>query len=301
MSDTAGIVIPAPSWTPTNPAYHADRSHWSSSMLKTFRESPALAQGIYITGDFSGPETSHSMIIGSLVNVLLLEPERWDIDVWVVDVDGRNAKTFKQAVATFPERLVVTRKEAEEATFVAQAIKEPRTKMAEVGQALLMGGIGYAEYAHRWIDPTGVPCKSKVDRAIVLSSRATIVEMKTSRDPRPRQFEKQFNDMEYYLQGAFNRRGGRFAFGEDPTLIVAAIGNIQPYSVYVYEVDPEYLIDAADEIEANLEELAHRLSGELPWCTADEMLSDDRLPVLRQPYYARRKRSTQAVIQLLGD
>ncbi len=280
-------AIPAPAWSPTNREYHATMERWSSSMIADFRESPALAHGRYVTRTIEREPPTPSMICGSLVNLLLLEPGRAKVQIAVADVESRNSKAFRQLAETAP--FAVTRPEMERATAIVDAFKNPRTKAAEVAAALLMGP-GISEYAHKWEEP-GVPCKCMVDKlALFPSGEPVQVELKTTTDPREEPFSATVDRYDYDAQAAFNLRGIQHALGGFlPRFYWIAVRNEPPHEVFVWQLGEEFYALGEQKISRDLAALAARLRGDVPWCSSLEEMRSGSIPVLEPPRWALRK------------
>lgn len=284
-------AFPAPAWRPTNAEYHRDRSRWSSSMLEEFHDSPAVAQGLYVAQDLEEPEPNESMILGSAVNLLVVEPERAEDSLCIAtQAQSRRGGAYKRAVERYPDRLVLTAPAGERAQAMARSILHPRTRQAETAKALLTAE-GYPEWAFKWDDPTGVPCKLKVDRVLNVWGVPTKVALKTTRDPRPESFHRDFLNFGYARRLAFNRRGLRVALGDDlPVDIkVVAVRNREPYDVWVYNLSENWFSIAEPEVEADLKLLAEYLArgDDANWCDPREN-AEDSLPVLEPPRHAVR-------------
>lgn len=282
-------MIPAPAWTPTNDEYHADHSRWSPSMLKLFAEDPYTAFRRYILGEPNDEPPSVPMVIGSAVNTLLLE-SGLAAEIYVVEVDGRGAKAYKEARATYPERLVMTRKEFITAQGVAGAILDPRTRSAEVARALLCGPGGYSEWAHHWVDSFGVRRKCKIDRLAVVNGAPCVIELKTTSDPDPAEFRWHADRMNYDLQAASNLEGVTEAMGEaatatPPGFIFVVVGSEDPFSCAVLRAGASLITSGQTKLDTRLADLARALpdtTGAL-WAHAWERLDDNIIPTLEAP------------------
>jgi hypothetical protein len=284
-------MIPAPTWKPSNAEYHGTVEAVSSSMLKTFRGAPALYYQTYIEKSVEREKPTASMVIGSAVNVLLLEPERADRYVYVAGVKARTAKEYKEAYKLRPDQLVLTETEWEEAQLVAASILEPKTQAARIARELLRNDDGFSEYAYCWTEPSGLLCKSMVDRLRMIQMLPTIVELKTTVDPSPEAFQAHFWRMQYHCQAAFNLRGARRLLGEAGSLLrflVVAVRNEAPYDVFVYQPDEGLLKKGADQVEEDLAGLARCHLHGSPWQTPAENITGN-LPSLSAPAWAYNK------------
>jgi hypothetical protein len=262
-------------------------------MLATFRESPGLAYRRYVTKTEPDPRPSPSMVIGSAVNHLVLDPASAPAGFYVVQVRTRDAKAYRDAEQAYPERLILTLPEHELAMRAADSILEPLTSAAEVAHALLTAPGGISEWAYQWDDASGVPCKLMVDRLLPLSGRPTIGELKTARDPgllvqrygetRPASW---LYNLGYDQQAAFNRRGVRHALGStvEPDFYFVAVRNSSPYDVHVAKAGETFLSRAEAKTGETLARLAECLASPGPagWISREEGLPGGVVPVLEE-------------------
>lgn len=270
-------MIEAPSWRPTAREYHADREHWSPSMFAVFRESPALAWGRFVARRWPAPEPTSEMILGSAVNAALLD--LWEATVYVVPVETRGCRTFREAQRGWPDRLVLTQSEANVALEAAAAVREPRTRSAEVARALLVDSQGVSEWARRWIDPIGgLPCKQMIDRLAEVGGRPAIVELKTSGDPAPRAFRQSIRRFGYDWQASFNARGVKLALGEQPNFYFVVVRSSPPFEVGVYLTERDEVARKILDVEEMIGDVAAARSTSSPWCSEWERLEDGQLP-----------------------
>lgn len=287
---TAPTTLPPPAWTPRGYEYHKLDGHWSSSMLKRFRESPQDACDRYVTRTAEEEEPSPQMVIGSVVNTLLLRPDRFDAEIIVANTSGRSKESRRLAEEN-PTKTVATGTEFETAEAVAGAIQKPRSRAAEVGRFFLTEAPGYSEYAHRWRDPFGVDCKIMLDRGVELALEqpaAAIIELKATADPTDEGFSAQISRMGYDAQAAFYLRGMQQALGAYPLFFWVAVGNSPPHDVYVYQLSDEYAVLGSQMIERDLRAVSQRLSGELPWMADGQILSG-KIPKILPPAWRYRE------------
>lgn len=246
-------------------------------MISLFRASPRLAWERYVAGlPRESPEyLTPSLVLGSAVNQLILEPE--SSGIYVAEAGSRNSKAYRDAVLAWPDRLVLTQPEYTEAANISAAIREPRTNKARLARSLLLTEGGYSEYAHRWSDPTGVRCKCMVDRLVEIWGKPTILEMKTTNSPDPKGFGRSFLKFNYHRQAACNLRGIGNLIGEEPAIYIIVVGNEPPYEVDVRPISETLLTEGKRLIQEDLERLAVCIedrSGESwqqPWEQEEEL------------------------------
>lgn len=317
------MIVPAPSWTPTAHEYHAQTGVWSSTRLKAFRESPALAfQGFRRPG--LPPE---ALVVGSAINAYVLAESLHapggplGRDLHVLDVKNRRSPAYGQAVRAWgSSRLVLTKHEDDLARAAADSILEARTPAAELARSLLTRE-GYAEWAWQWDEPVGdwdacaapadggppgcrlrslgdvwerqrtIPCQAMLDQVTEVAGEVAYVELKSTLDPSPKAFTKQAWNLGYHCQAAFNVRAVRHALGDQPEEISVyhvAVRNKDPHEVAVYRMSDDLISRGNRQIEIDLHVLAQRLDDETgaSWCHPWEALTDDVIPTLDAPPWA---------------
>lgn len=289
--------IPAPTWTPSLSAYHGDFGRWSSSMVRCYRQSPALALQRYIHRDPAAQRsgTSEALVLGSAVNELVLDPAGTNLHV--VEVQSRSTKAVRDAERAFPGRKVVTRKELDLAQRIADSILEPRTPAAELARTLLTCPGGHAEYAHRWEDPSGVPCRTLTDRVIPVHGRPAVLELKTSRSPERYGFQRQVFQLGYHEQAAWNCRGladacraaGEELEPDEPGFYWIVVRNSPPWEVFVYRRSESLRKLGEAALNETLPKLAQALQNQGDpawWASPDEQLLDGEIPEIEAPAWA---------------
>lgn len=157
----------------------------SSSSLKLLLESPKT---YYFVNKYGQNETTAALRSGHLFHLAILEPEKYD-KIKFVDVQSRNAKAFKDAVAEHGE--VFTAKERDDNNKLIDAfLKNPKaielignskTEVPAIGNVL----------------DTGFPFRGKAD---VLKNSGGIVDIKTTQDVQ--NFDKSAFKYKYHLQAA---------------------------------------------------------------------------------------------------
>ena len=281
-------MIPTPSATPTVREYHqGDR--WSSSRVKTFARDPGLAFGMYRAEPriYTPPPPTPAQMIGSAVHDLLAAAGGEESLIHPVKDKSRSGSEYKKAWSAFPERLVLTSKEHDEARRCADALLEPRTWSARLGKAILVGLPGFSEYYHAWTDETGVECMQLCDRVAEGPDFPIYGELKTAKndDVPPDRFFWVSRSNGYDDQMAFNLRGLRRLL---PSIrgVWVVVGKQPSYPVSVQMAGEEVLrsdrgrrgrLSPELEIEATLERLAECLKDltGAKWCSPWEKRTND--------------------------
>lgn len=260
-------------WRPTAEEYHADRTHWSSSMFSTFLDSPADAKARYVDG-IPGPEPTASMRMGTALNDLLL----FHGGIWTY---GSSTSGLSRGETLAVRAMLI-------------AIMEPKTPAARFARELLVELPGDPEVAHRWVGPEGLPLKSMRDRVLTGSGAPFLVELKTTRDPQREGFRRSFSTFGYHRQMAHNREATAAQFQcsvEDVGFAIVAVRNEYPFDVVVWDLEQQWLDVGRRENTRLRQQVKACLDGARPWCSDDELMegvSDEvTVPVLDCPGWIR--------------
>lgn len=289
--------LPNPHARPTAAQYHADLGRWSSTGIRKYAESPWHAYRRYVKGiDDGDNEESTAMRIGSGVNAALLGLKG---QVYVAQVSSRRAKAYTDAEQAFPKRTILTIPEHELVCSVADAVLDPQTPAAELAKHFLVTAPGHAEWYYAWTDePSGVRCRSMVDRVIMLMGRPCVVELKTSMDPSPAEFARQVAQRRYDLQAVINMSALGHALraeglddGRPPGFVWVAVRNDAPFEVAVYMLAEDDYQDAETERVAIMGRLSEHLKDETgkSWRAEWERLDNDTIPTLKMPAWAKKR------------
>ena len=123
----------------------------------------------------------------------------------------------------------------------------------------LLGGDGEAELSALWTDPeSSVLCKGRFDRWSPVLAGGVIVDIKTTIDASPREFERTIFSRKYYAQGAMYLAGARALGIQVEHYVIIAVEKTPPFGCLVYRLTEGALDAGASEIKPLL-----RLYGEL--------------------------------------
>lgn len=281
-------------WPVTNAEYHADRTHLSSSCIRTFIESVEDFNEKYNLGGLEDDEKrKKDLDIGTALHMLLLEGEKgfkknqipWEPG------NGNDLKVKakrKEALAeqrrtggyilTVPEETLVRQ--------MADAVSKNPFAKALVDLPGLTEMSYTFEFEH-------LPCKVRFDRLIRVGEGGegeewkpnAFLDIKTCRDASPEQFAKDFLNHGYHIQAFFYREGFKAVFGEYPQAIYYIAFNKE--AVYkapiVYTPHDDFLEIARWKVLAACEQIETR-----------RFISDwgselaDGPQVLKPPYWAMK-------------
>ena len=244
--------------TPTTPgiydvpeaAYHSG-SGISNSSLKHMGKSPAH----YKAALEEEHVDSAALAFGSLFHMLVLEPERFDAEVWTAPNCARRSKDEKQTWADFWEcsegkirvdaqgSIVYKDKNGvikkDSLLNVETARKMADSVMAHPIAAKIFGK-GLKEKSIYSLDPdTGILKRCRIDCIPDYSN--VIFDLKSTLDASPAGFAKSIANFEYHVQGAYyldianEQKLEREVFG------FVAVEKSPPYAVGVYQLSQDFL------------------------------------------------------------
>lgn len=244
-------------WNVTNDAYHADHSAIGSSMLMTFRKSPALYHQRFVSNEILPPEPTPDMVLGSALHCLTLEigvfAERY---ATAIKVDGRTkeGKALKAEFAAKNAGKIILDSED-----YAKTLDWNHALMTHPVAAKLLNSYGVNEVAFRWTDDeTGLTLKARFDRLIVppVVAQPVVVDLKTAIDPSPAGFAKAVANFDYHLQAALYCEAAHLLTDEEPVFLFVCVGKDAPHDVWVHQLDSEFAALGARELRTTLRKLA---------------------------------------------
>lgn len=228
-----------------NAAYHADTSATSHSMLETFRRSPALYDALYVSKRLAKPEPTPSMMLGSAVHCLALEPDKWPLEYAVAPKVDRRTKDGKLAWECFcleaEGKAVIDQDTACKVDRIASSLGR-----SEIFASLMdMPGRVIEEAAYWTDDATELALKMKPDLYCPAGATdfALCVDLKTASDPSPDAFARQAANLGYHRQAAFYLDGCRHVCDDDTPVkfLFIVVGNDEPYDVWPYLMGEEWI------------------------------------------------------------
>jgi hypothetical protein len=243
----------------------------SQSQLKALARSPAHLRAALAEPD----EDSAALRIGRALHAAVLEP-----DVF--------AKGFA-ALADGTDLRTKAGKEARDAILAAGAVPLKQAEYEAIGAmraALLahaaaghlLRSEGPAEQSIVWIDEeTGVLCKARQDKHAHGVGGGVIVDVKTTTDASPRQFERTIFDFGYHRQGAFYLRGAEALGLPVAHFAILAVEKDAPHAVAVYRLN-EGALDAGDAEVVGLLNRYKRCRERDEWPAYPATVQDIALP-----------------------
>lgn len=231
-------VVQGPSCKPM-PAeeYHADKSAWSKGMLLDFRKRRSLCYRRHVLCDAPEKPPSREMDLGELAHAALLEPHRLTREYIAYPqgilasngaVSTKAAKEFRDAHRAAGHVVL----KAEDFDAVAEMVESVQTS---IGKWLTSSAM--VEHALYWQDEaTGLSCKCRPDLLVVTSKHAVILDVKTTGDVNPHEFQRRMESMGYWLQDAHYSAGVRALCHKEPLFLFVVVENAWPFQCAVYEL-----------------------------------------------------------------
>ena len=211
----------------TNSEYHANKAV-SKSDLDLINRSPLH----YINAAQNPKEQTESMLFGSVVHKLVLEPETFAAEYIAAPKCDRRTKEGKARWQEFIDNIttetVISEEMLTEATAVAESVRKN-----PVADKLLKGG--KSEESYFWTDSvTGIECKCRPD---YLRPDGIVVDLKTTENASPEKFVKSAYDYRYYVQAWWYLHGLKQCGINAHDFIFIAVEKKPPYAVCVYAAD----------------------------------------------------------------
>lgn len=230
----------------TSEQYHAHEAI-SNSGLTELAKSAAHYRHYRENGS---PDTD-ALNFGSAFHTMLLEPEAFDsrVQLW----SGQSRATTKgkeeyaNAVATGKLTLKIDEHVAMKA--MCSAIN------AHVSSNVYLSGKGKVEASLFWTDAeTGVQCRCRPDW---MRDDGVLVDLKTTRDASPEQYERHAFNYRYWVQAAFYMQGYEAVTGKKcPAFAFVAVEKEQPYGCTLWIADESAVEAGKREVRRCLERYA---------------------------------------------
>lgn len=264
----------------------------SQSMLSELRRSPAHLKAMLAAPD----DDLDNLRIGRAVHCLTLEGiAEFDKRFGIFPNDlTRQSKEGKAAWAAIQAEGKTPLKESEyEATKAMRDALERHT-----AARTLLASEGPTELSIVWVDEaTGVTCKARHDKHAHSIGGGVILDVKTTTDASPREFERAIFNFGYHRQGAFYIRAAAALNLPVSHYAILAVEKESPFAVSVYRLN-EGALDCGDgEIDVLLR-LWAKCQKEDGWPAYPETVQDIALPDWA---WAVSDRITQEIKRGLGE
>ena len=212
-------------WSATSEEYHAAHDVYGRSMLDTFRDSPMLFHGRFVTGEIAQRPRTPALIFGSNFDRFLLDCESV-VEIPASALNGAGHKKGKQWTNWRDEhagQLILKTAEYDIFQRMADNIRSHK----DASQLIQ----GVPQKSIRWEDEqTGLALKVRPD---VMGERR-LVDLKTSADPTPRAFAESIEDFGYHRQAAMYSHAVELLTGRSQSWFFVVIRSATPWDVYTY-------------------------------------------------------------------
>lgn len=274
--DFRGVIVNMDNFT-----YQRLSKFLSASLFKyASSTSPYHFKYKYIDRGFMESVPSRPMLLGSSVHALYLTPDQFDLEFLIMDNVDLRTKEGKEkklaALAAVGDRVLITRDIYDEAmTVVERMHKDPSMKRLSEGLK--------PEIAFFWKCPySGLLMKSKVDGL----AGDRLLELKTTMNCSPSQFERHAYNMNYDLSLAHYMQGIRILLGDDYVReqYFFCAETEEPYVVQAYKVSDEFLESGHSKWMGAVSQLESCFASNVwpGYCPFDEV------PVLGIPRWANK-------------
>jgi hypothetical protein len=170
---------------------------------------------------------TEAMRVGSATHLAVLEPERYHKEVAIWTGKMRRGKEWDAFQAEHEGQIILREQDHERAMLMSKAVHD------DPHAARLLSG-GASEVTREWADLwTGLKCKARLD---YLTDRH-VVDLKTTRHIRPRDFARQVAELHYHAQLAF------YSASLLPCEVyIIAVTSEPPHDVVVYRLPKTALV-----------------------------------------------------------
>lgn len=209
----------------------------SKSAIDKLLECPALYKA-WLEGE-DEEKTSAALAFGSLSHLLTLQPQEFDSQYAVTDLNlaTKEGKAWKAAL---PDSIqIVKNDDYEKAQMMADAVRDhPQAKM------LFQNYI--AEEPIYWTFD-GVPCKAKPDIVAEVYGRRFIADLKTTESVNPEAIRKSIARWGYHRQAAWYLSGMEAVGRPCDAFIFIFVEKTYPYLVTMCQLDEDALAKGMEE------------------------------------------------------
>lgn len=215
----------------TRENYDRDTHYMRHSAMKDFIVSPSLYKRKWIDG-IRDPDTS-AMLLGRVVHCLALEGyDEFQNGYAVAPRCDRRTKDgkarYEEFVSSSMGKCIIDAETYRTATAINEAIRshDAAAQLLEVAD-LVEHPIAFHYH--------GLLCKARLDG--IAEKHHIIIDLKTSRDPYPKQWSRQAYQLGYHRQARWYQEAASFHFGSVMRFIFIVVDSAPPHDVFCYELD----------------------------------------------------------------
>jgi len=218
-----------------NANYHELKSYWSSTDLKYMHaNSPTHFKALYLDQTIKRKEPNSAMILGSLVHCLVLKPEDFPNEFFVLPELNLRTNDGKKAMADLMAENVGKYPVTEEMLLEANAM---RASIFNNKEASIMLEAIRKEVSFFWECPySKLLMRAKIDAC----SSKCMVELKTTHDASPEGFARHAYNMNYDLSLTHYKQGIARIMDVEPEAFFIVVESAPPYVCQVYKVGESF-------------------------------------------------------------
>lgn len=220
----------------------------SYSSLKHFRSSPAH----YVEYLLSEKKDTEATMLGKVVHMMILQPERVDEDVFIMPELNLRTNADKATKARLLEenkgKLLITKDTYLLAIEITKSVYRDKDAMYYINRLIR------TEFRLEWTDPeTKLKSVGYVDGASDPDDTDFfILDLKTTNDAEKDSFIRSAANFEYHLQCGGYMLGYKRRYFAFPDFIWIVVETSAPYGVNVFRADPKYIQEAQEEYQNTL-------------------------------------------------
>lgn len=238
----------------------------SNSSLSVLKKSPQEFYERFVSGNQKGEETD-AMRLGSAVHMLALEPERFDSEYVVLDgpINPRTQAAYGRDTKAFSEwfdnakadelRKIIIRDDFDQSIKIAQAFH---------GHEIIEGlmSVDGKEFektlllTYQYDDGSSEKVKCKPD--CIIPAESIIIDLKTSSDPRPDEFQWSALRYGYYRQAAIYLDACEVFYGKEFRFLFGVVNSKAPHECGVFELTLADIQRGREEYHELIEEYSRR-------------------------------------------
>jgi hypothetical protein len=192
------------------------------------------------------PVTDEVMLNGQIAHLAILEPEKMEAQITVIDARDFRSATAKllrdEAIATGKIPILNERDPGSTLPSFQKILGMRKALTNSYAEALLFGNDGNNEISYTF--DLGVPCKCRADR-IILGEKSVILDLKTAVSASPDYFQRAMVNFGHHLRASFYLDG--WASQQE-----AITHPIDDYLFVVVQRDPPHLVSIFDLDEHSL-------------------------------------------------
>lgn len=255
----------------SNERYHAAEGV-SRSALWTFKQLPQKYWFEYLSGQYERPSDKESYLIGNMVHTLLLEPQLFDEQYFMMKKVNRTTKQgkldYEQGLLDANERTLINVEQWDLVNGIVNALQEQEVVRDVIGSALFEKSIFWRD------EETGLLCKARPD----IWNDPLCGDLKTTEDAGYRAFQMSAMKYGYFLQAAMIYEALKSLQMPFEKFLFMCVEKKKPHAVGLYLIDDEALQFGLD--------LFHSLLRKFAECQHKNEWPDYGVQMLMIPKYA---------------